>query len=691
MLLRLSRFAHLIPVASDRVLVIDAVSHVRLVVDRSVAGVIQSFAKPTDVPVLGQLAALVERGILTEKTPEDELAHVANVLNPVHGRDPEALLERLRREMKEGPDPYWAVSRALSLDELEVSGPRVDVVLLGDCDVHMESDFLRREAAARGLNLRVAATFPDDLRFAGEHKHDAIIIGALRGRHMIMDNVRPEGVPPHGSFIHEVREIIEGLRKHSTAPILIDNLPEPTVQPLGLAERGAQGHRNRFRVANMALANLVESYADVHVVDIAAGLNAVGNERMVDDGEVGFTHFGSPGWLLQRPEDEKAAVHGIFPDTAPLAKWVGGNPYAREAVTARVHLDVLVTVLGLDRKKCVIVDLDGILWPGVLAETGAPFSWHPEVSGTASYIGVFFGLHEALLCLKKRGLLLACVSKNDETTVRALWTYENHYPRDSLVTLEDFVTWRINWNDKVENIRSIADQLGLARKTLLFIDDNPVERERIRQRLPEVEVWGEDLFSLRRRLLGDPRLQLPRITREAATRTILTKAQLSRESARAETLSESDFVASLEVQTHIERLAPGADLVRVSELFQRTTQFNTTGVKFPTSELEALLCEMEASIFVAHVKDRFGDHGLVGAAVIKRGEIVGLAVSCRVLGLGVEHAFIQHVVKALSQDHGQISARIIPTDRNSPVRNIYSDNGFTTDGDGVWRRILRPD
>ena len=433
----------------------------------------------------------------------------------------------------------------------------------------------------------------------------------------------------------------------------------------------------------------MKSYSDVHVVDIAAGLNATGNERLLDDGQVGFTHFGSPGWLLQRPEDEKAAVHGIFPDTSPLAKWVGGDPYAREVVTARVHVDALVTVLGLDRKKCVIVDLDGVLWPGILAETGAPFAWNLEVSGAASYVGLYFGLHEALLCLKRRGILLACVSKNEEATVRALWKYEDHYPRESLMTPDDFVTWRVNWNDKVENIQSIADQLGLALEAFLFIDDNPVERERVRQRLPEVEVWGEELFSLRRRLLSDPRLQLPRITGEAAVRTELTTNQLKRQSAREESLSESEFIASLDVRTQIERLASGADLTRVSELFQRTTQFNATGAKFPVSELEMFLDEPGAGIFTARVKDRFGDHGLVGAAVIKRGEIIGLALSCRVLGLGVEHVFMRHIVEALSGEHDRLSARIIPTARNIPVRNIYRDSGFVLDDNGVWLRALR--
>src|SRR5262249_5206674 len=157
--------------------------------------------------------------------------------------------------------------------------------------------------------------------------------------------------------------------------------------------------------------------ADVHVVDVAATLAAAGTARLLDDGLVSFTHFGSSGWMLQRPQSEKAAVHGLFPDTAQLAELVGGDPYAREAAVARAHMDVLTIALAIDRKKCVIVDLDGVLWPGVLAETGAPFNWHPETSGAYSYVGLYFGIHEALKSLQRRGVLLASVSKNDEATV----------------------------------------------------------------------------------------------------------------------------------------------------------------------------------------------------------------------------------------------------------------------------------
>jgi FkbH-like protein len=691
MILRLSQFAHLLPVADGRVLVIHAATQMRLVVDADLAEMIEFFRVPREIDDQGAggFAALIEREILTPLSAEAELAQLTGELSAYHGRDPVEAIDRLRRQAKEGGETYWSASAALGVKDVAAGGQRLDVLLFGDCDIQMEADFLRREGAARGFDLRVAATFPDDVRLASERAHDAILIGALSARHSITDPLPPdETAPPCASYIAQARGIIEGLRAVTAAPILIDNLPEPTVQPLGMADRGGYGHRNRFRLANVLLSDLAENYPDVHVVDVAATLAATGTERLLDDGQVGFTHFGAPGWMLQRPRDELAAVHGVFPDLAPLAEALGGDPYGREAVMAKAHLDALVAATGQDRKKCVILDLDNTLWPGVLAETGAPFAWAPEVSGPFSYIGLYFGLHEALLALKRRGILLACVSKNDEATVRELWTYADHYPHERLLTPDDFVTWRVNWTDKVENIRSIAGELGFALEAFLFIDDNPVERENVRTRLPEVEVWGDDPFELRRRLLNDPRLQVPRVTEESAARTALTQAQLSRQKSRADSTDEQGFIASLNVQTTIERLAVGARLDRVEELFQRTTQFNATGARFTALELATLILKPDASVFTVQVSDRFGDHGLVGAAVIDAGEIKGLALSCRVLGLGVEHRFVQAILEALAADHPEVTARIIETSRNTPVRNIYRDNGFELVGDGVWRRSL---
>jgi len=696
MVLRRSTFIHKLPVGPDRFLVVHAIRNVRLPVDRETSVLIDYFGEPRRIPddcgaignlipysrevIAGSIAGLVEREILTEQTPEAEVAAAGAGLSATHGRDPAEMLERFRREVKEGVASGWAAGASYGLRDLGGAGKRVEVLLFGDCDIQMEADFLRREAARHGIDLRVSATFPDDVRFAAEHPHDAIFVGALRARHLITGPSVP-GQHAHAAYLAQARQLVEQLRQRTPAPILIDNLPEPTVQPLGLAERGITGHRARFRLANVALAEMAGTMPGVHVVDIAAALGAAGSERMLDDGQVAFTHFGSPGWMLQRPESEKAAVHGIFPDLAALADWVGGDPYLREGTLARTHIDALRTVLGIGRKKCVIVDLDGTLWPGVLAETGAPFAWTPEISGAFSYVGLYFGLHEALLCLKRRGLVLACVSKNDETTVRQLWKYPANYPRDRLLGPDDFVTWRVNWNDKVANIRAIAEELGFALDTFLFIDDHPVERDRVRQRLPEVEVWGEDPFSLRRMLLSDPRLQVPMVTQESADRTNLVKAQLERRQFR-ETMSEDQYLASLQIQCRIERLISDSRLLRFAELFERTTQFNTTGRKFSLAELAALLLNPAAHLFALDVSDRFGDHGLCGGAVIVNGEILALAMSCRVLGTGVEHRFLRHILAEVQEN---LTARIIETPRNISVRNIYRDHGFAELEPGLWR------
>jgi FkbH-like protein len=650
------------------------------------------FAKPGEQVAAGLRDAiertvmeLKSRQILTEMTADEELAATGEELSVKHGRDPAEMLESYRRKLKEGADAYWAVGASYGLEDFSGTRKRVDAVLFGDCDIQMEADFLRKEAARRGIDLHVAATFPDDLRFASEHKHDVIFVGALRVRHLVAEDLG-EGLNPHAPYVAHVTELLTKLREITSAPILIDNLPEPTVQPLGLAERGVKGHRTRFRLTNVALSEVVVAFPDVYVVDIAATLAAAGAERMLDDGQVGFTHFGSPGWILQRPESEKAAVHSIFPDIAPLAAALGGDAYGREAVTAEKHIDALVTVTGIGRKKCVILDLDGTLWPGVLAETGSPFAWTPEISGAFSYIGLYFGLHEALKSLKKRGIVLACVSKNDEATVRELWKYPDHYPKQRLLTPDDFVTWRVNWDDKVGNIRSIAEELGFALDAFLFIDDNPVERDRVRQRLPEVEVWGEDPFSLRRRLLNDPRLQIPVVTAEASARSELVKAQIARQQLRSETMGEAQYIAQLQVKCTIERMsASSAKLQRVEELFQRTTQFNTTGRKFSSSELSALAANPNARLFVMEVSDRLGDYGLVGAAVIIEGDIVGLAISCRALGMGVEHRFLRQIQDEMKAGSVPLSGRIIPTSRNIPARNIYRDTGFTETEPGLWR------
>ena len=680
---------------------IHAVTQLRLTVTAEVARLLGWFDEPLDAEaalphlaatlgfeepaVQACIASLLERGLLTSRSAEAERADVQQDLAAVHGRDPTVLLDRYRRANAEGSHPYWAVAVPQGIEAACSPLQRIDVLLFGDCDVQIETDFLRQEAKRRGVDLRVAAAFANDFDLARERRHDLVVVGALQARHAIA-----LGEPAHHGgdvtrvYVDAAKAMLDGLRAVTAAPILIDGLPEPTVQPRGFADRGVNSHRNRFRLANLALEQLAETYADVYVVDVAAALGGAGACQLLDDALVSFTHFGSMGWMLQRPDSELAAVHDQFPDLQTLAGHLGGDPYRREAVMARAHMDSLAVLLGLDRKKCVIVDLDGVLWPGVLAETGSPFAWTPEISSANSHVGLYFGIHEALLALRQRGVLLACVSKNDEATVRALWHYPEHYPRHRLLTPDSFVTLRINWQDKAENIRSIAEELGFATEAFVFIDDTARERERVRQTLPGVAVLGEDLFTLRRALLTDPRLQAVQLTTEAGQRTDLVRAQLDRTRLRTQMPSEAAFIASLEVVCAVERAGTDpAVLDRVRELFERTTQFNATGRRFTRAELQGLIGALEGGLFVLRMRDRFTDHGLVGAAVLDGGEILNVVLSCRVIGLGGEHALLAAVV-ADAAAHGALAGRIVATDRNTPARHLYRDAGFCDEGQGRW-------
>jgi FkbH-like protein len=701
--LRQSGFVHLLDLGPTRVLAMHAVTQMRITVTPSVAHLIRFFAEPhtleaalpqleaalnADVATIRTCAtALLDRGLLTNRTQAEETLDAINALTDTNGRDPADLLDQYRRGQMEGAHPYWSVEAPHALHEANRLHRRLDIILLGDCDVQMETGFLRQEATSRGIDLRAAASFPADTGLAAERHHDAIIIGALQARHaIVMGDPEHHGGDPAHVYVDAVETMLKKLRALTAAPILIDGLPEPTLQPLGLADRGIHSHRNRFRRTNLALAQLAEDYLDVHLVDVAAALNAVGSAALVDDGLVSFTHFGAPGWMLQRPASERAAVHNAFPDLAPLAASVDGNPYGREAVMARTHLDVLTTVLGLNRKKCVIVDLDGVLWPGVLAETGSPFAWSPDLGGPNGYVGLYFGIHEALRALRRRGILLACVSKNDEVTVRALWHYGQPYPRHRLLTPEHFVCSRINWDDKAANIEAIAEELGFPLDAFLFVDDSPHERERVRQALPNVEVLGDDLFALRRTLLTHPGLQSVRLTPEAVRRSDMVKARIDRARLRKETTDEAGFVASLEVVSTVARLAADATqaIDRVRELIGRTTQFNTTGASFTDTGLRQIIGAPGGRVFALRMRDRLADHGLVGAAIILDGEILNFVLSCRVIGLGGERALLDAVIADAHAEARTITGRIIQTDRNIPARHLYAGQGFTEHGPGIW-------
>ena len=344
----------------------------------------------------GVISTLVERGFLVEGGAAAEIEQTAAKLGATYAPRSRRVARSLPPRIEEGAAAYSSAGAARTIGELaHEPKQRVDILLLGDCDIQMEADFLRREPrraasicaspppcpttcawrasiSMSGADRRACRPAPDDAR------------------------CRARPAPPHAVYILQARQLLEQLRSITSAPILIDDLPEPTVQPLGLAERGLNGHRTRFRTADVVLADLAASLPDVYVTDIAAAMAAIGSDRMIDDAQVGFTHLGSPGWLLQRPEQRKSGDARLFPDLKPLAQALDGDPYGREAAMAdafrrtrhRPRHRPQEMRHRRSRRHAVA---------GRPCRNRQPLCLGPDISGAFSYIGLYFGLHEALL------------------------------------------------------------------------------------------------------------------------------------------------------------------------------------------------------------------------------------------------------------------------------------------------------
>lgn len=690
-----SRYAHVISLDEERAVLVHAIERTRIVVRRDVVSILEALDEPE--PALGFVGRfssergiaegavtrcveeLLQNGLLFAGTPAEESAKYERLAAALVRGDAPARAEWDRKSPR-NMDRYAAVRVARDVASFAPLTHSAAVLVIGFCDVHFASDLLRDDARSRGIELRVDAVFEMDVNAAAEQPYDFVIIGALAARHGHWFRSDGEGDLSPRRYLGAVKSLIARLRALTQAPILINNAVVPTLSPGGLADAFNDSPIRRARAINDALLELASASSDVHVVDIDAALSRVGKKRTLDDQLVPTSHLGGIGWWSMLPEHELRTVHGVpFEERIEDAFQID-DAFAYDRAIVSAQMDWIQTLLGAGRRKCVIVDLDNTLWPGVLADTGSPFPLDLDHT-LFSFHSIYVGLHQALKALEGRGILLACVSKNDEPVIRSLWRYPPSAPRELLLTPDDFVTWRINWNEKSDNIRAIAGELGLGLDSIVFIDDHPVERDKVRRFLPEVLVLGDSLLTLRSRLLTMPELQVVKVTDEAKERTETTRARLDRERLKETIPDPDEYRRSLGLRYSVERLGAEEDLERVHELILRTNQFNTTGWRVPKHELQAILREDSAHLHVLRVEDRFTNYGLVGACLVRGDSIDLFVMSCRVIGLGVEHALLRTAI--LTSSAPVVHARIESTDRNLPARNLFRDHGFAACGD-AW-------
>ena len=337
-------------------------------------------------------------------------------------------------------------------------------------------------------------------------------------------------------------------------------------------------------------------------------------------------------------------------------------------------------------RKVAVVDLDNTLWGGVVGEAGlSGLQIGEEGLGLA-----FQDFQRELLRLHDAGVLLAIASKNNPDD--ALEVLDQH--SGMVLKREHFAAMRINWQDKVSNIRALAEELNLGIDSLVFLDDNPVEREWIRQGLPSVLVpeLPEDPALRPGFLRRAPFFSRIRVTEADVGRAESYLAQKQRSEFQSQTSSFEDFLASLEQELTIEPVHEGS-VARAAQMCQRTNQFNLTTLRYTAADLERLMDDEATALYTLAVRDRFGESGITGLGVIRShgdtAELDVLLLSCRVLGRKVEDAFLAVLAKqARERGARYLVGRYSPTAKNSQVASFYPDRGFEVAGDGEFRLNL---
>lgn len=336
--------------------------------------------------------------------------------------------------------------------------------------------------------------------------------------------------------------------------------------------------------------------------------------------------------------------------------------------------------------KCLVLDLDGTLWAGVLAEGGREaLALGPDGAGAPHY-----AFRQYLAELGKGGMLLAIASKNDYAEATAVIDEAEDFLIDEYV-----VSMKISWEPKSRGIEEMSAELGLGIDSFLFLDDSPFEREEVRSALPSVLVpdLPSDPAEYVPFLQAMPELSSGETTEEAAGRARSYRLRSDRSKMRSES-SAAEVNEKLNTIVGVVE-ATADDAARISELSLRTNQFNMVGSRYSVEAVYALLASREHEVYRIVVRDDLEHLGTVGVVVLRRDEkrlwIEEFLLSCRVLSREVEQAVLWRLAtRGLGDGARYLVGRYVPAERNQAVAGqTYRVNGFVEDESGEWVLDLR--
>jgi FkbH-like protein len=335
---------------------------------------------------------------------------------------------------------------------------------------------------------------------------------------------------------------------------------------------------------------------------------------------------------------------------------------------------IVKSVYGRSR-KCLVLDLDNTLWGGVVGDDGV----QNLILGRDHPVGeAFLDFQRYVKDLQRRGVILAVCSKNDIENAKEGFSHP-----DSILKLEDFSAFKANWNPKPENIREIAAELNIGLDSVVFLDDNPAERALVADQLPDVaspEV-GSDVSRFAEILEHERYFEVDKVVQDDLNRSAYYNSNAQRSAHQAGFRDYGEFLASLEMTAEIGPFSP-AYLERITQLINKTNQFNLTTRRYTSAEVEAISQNLGLITLYGRLADRFGDNGLVSVLIGRvLGETVELdlwLMSCRVLNREMEFAMFDALVEQC-QARGirRVVGVYIPSKKNSMVAGHYAGLGFS--------------
>ena len=572
-----------------------------------------------------------------------------------------SMLEMVRRE----PTylNYWNAYRQiqrLNLNSLTIPDEkRIKISLLSSFTIEPLAAYL--DIGARLIDLspeiyvapfnQYSQQILDDDSALYKFDPDMIIIAvhaeSLLDKNFLQDFVRlsrSEKTANQAGIIDHFSVLSSKLAAKSKALMLVNNFIVPQFSPLGILDSKVDvGLREFFQGLNGMLADLYRASKQIYVVDLERLASGHGKDSLLN-----FKMYYRGACLF-------------------------GESFL--PVVAEEYLAYIKALKNLVR-KCVVLDLDNVLWGGILGEDGPQgIKLSGDPTGNA-----YLDFQRLLLSLYNRGIVLAINSKNNyDEAIEVIRDHPNMILRES-----HFACLKINWEDKVENMIAISNELDIGLDSMVFVDDSAQERERIRRALPQVLVVDlpQSPFEYCQSIQGASDFNTLVFSDEDRRRGEMYYTRRKRRQLMISAGSLEEFLGSLDMVVEI-RKADEFSVPRITSLINRTNQFNLTTRRYTQSEVEQMSKRPERFlIYGLRVTDRFGDEGIVGVAIVRKEEqrwiIDSFLLSCRVIGRKIETALLAKIVEdAQKSGVSHVVGEYVPTSKNEPARSFYEKYGFT--------------